>query len=61
MDIAAMSTGLSQLNFQSQASTLVLRKAMDQQQQQASDMLSLLQSVAVPSPEPLGQSIDISA
>ncbi len=61
MDIAAMSTGLSQLNLQSQASTMVLRKAMDQQQQQTSDMLSLLQSVAVPSPEHLGKSIDISA
>jgi hypothetical protein len=61
MDIAAMSTGLSQLSFQNQVGTSVLRKAMNQQEQQASDMLSLLQSVAVPSPEHLGQTIDISA
>ena len=60
MDIAAVSVGLRQTNTQLQAGTMVLRKVMDLEQQQGSDMLSLLKSVTVPSAG-LGENIDISA
>lgn len=60
MDIAAVSVGLRQTSTQLQAGTMVLRKVMDLEQQQGSDMLSLLKSVTVPSAG-LGENIDISA
>lgn len=60
MDIAAVSVGLRQTSTQLQAGTMVLRKVMDLEQQQGSDMLSLLKSVTLPSAG-LGENIDISA
>lgn len=60
MDIAALATVNSQANIQSQASILVLKKAMDTAAQQGQDMAQLLSTTAVPALPHLGTSVDIS-
>lgn len=61
MDVAVTSMGLAQMNLQSSASVLVMKKALDAASQQGSDLLSVM-PVKGGSVEPhLGNKIDIQA
>ena len=62
MDVAVTSMGLAQMNLQSSASVLVMKKAMDAASQQGSDLLSVMPVAGGGSVEPhLGNKIDIQA
>ncbi len=62
MDVAVTSMGLAQMNLQSAASMMVMRKALDAASQQGSDLISAMPAVGGGSVEPhLGNSIDIQA
>lgn len=62
MDVAVTSMGLAQMNLQSSASVLVMKKAMDAASQQGSDLLSVMPATGGGSVEPhLGNKIDIQA
>ena len=63
MDIAALSTALSQMQVQQQASLSVMKMTMDTGTTQANDLLQLMQASAQPSTQAvdpnLGRTIDI--
>ncbi|MCI2252779.1 YjfB family protein [Domibacillus sp. 8LH] len=57
MDIAALSTGISQASLNQSVSIALTKKTMDMAQQNASQMVQMLQA-----PHPtLGKSIDVKA
>lgn len=57
MDIAAVSIGLKQVQLAQAASTSILKKAMDNAQAQAQDLLKIMEQTAQPE---LGANIDIT-
>lgn len=63
MDIAALSTALSQMQVQQQASLSVMRMTMDTGATQANDLLQMMQASTPPSAEAvdpnLGRTLDI--
>ena len=56
--LAATAVGAAQVQFQQQVSVAVAKKAIDNTEQQGSDLLKLMGSVATPG---LGENVDISA
>lgn len=62
MDVAVTSMGLAQMNLQSAAGVLVMKKAMDAASQQGNALLSVMPATGGGSVEPhLGNKIDIQA
>lgn len=57
MDIAAVSIGLKQVQLAQAAGTSILKKAMDNAQVQAQDLLKIMEQSVQPQ---LGNTIDIS-
>lgn len=57
MDIAAVSIGLKQVQLAQAASTSVLKKAMDSAQNQAQDLLKIMEQSVQPQ---VGANIDVS-
>ncbi len=57
MDIAAVSIGLKQVQLAQAASTSILKKAMDNAQVQAQDLLKIMEQSVQPQ---LGNTIDIT-
>ncbi|HWQ73813.1 MAG TPA: YjfB family protein [Syntrophomonas sp.] len=58
MDIAAVSIGLKQVQLAQAASTSILKKAMDNAQVQAQDLLKIMEQSVQPQ---LGANIDLEA
>ncbi|HWR09265.1 YjfB family protein [Sporomusa sp.] len=61
MDIAALSSAVSQASVSNQANILVMKKVMDTADTQSQGLLELLPATSRISPSHLGNSIDISA
>ncbi|MGE4508551.1 MAG: YjfB family protein [Eubacteriaceae bacterium] len=66
MDIAALSMGMSQMEFAQQASLSVMKMAMDTGETQMTEMIDMLQEntssgVNYPPDPNIGQLLDISA
>ena len=60
MDIAALSSGLSQLKLQQNVSLALTKKAMDLSETENNELLKMLNS-SVPNHPTLGRTIDVSA
>jgi|GEM_PF-4878472 len=60
MDITSLSMMASMGNVQNQAGLMIMKKAMDTNQQSSQSMMTLLAATPTLSPAHLGQTIDIS-